>query len=107
MRVKKGDNVIVHTGAAKGKTGRVLFVDTEKNKVLVEGINLRKRHQRPTQRSPKGGIITKEAPIHLSNVALFVSGDKGPRPTRLSSRVIEEGGKKTKVRVSRITGEQI
>lgn len=66
--VKKGDTVLVLSGADKGKTGRVLRVIPDKDKVVVEGVNMIKRHTRPTQRNPKGGIVTKEAPIHVSNV---------------------------------------
>jgi large subunit ribosomal protein L24 len=66
--VKKGDTVLVLAGADKGKTGRVLRVDPGKNRVVVEGVNMIKRHSRPTQRNPKGGIVEKEAPIHISNV---------------------------------------
>ncbi len=66
--VKKGDTVLVLAGADKGKTGRVLRVIPDKDKVVVEGVNMIKRHTRPTQRNPKGGIVEKEAPIHISNV---------------------------------------
>jgi large subunit ribosomal protein L24 len=107
MPIKKGDTVYVRTGSNKGKTGRVLHVDTKKNTVLVEGINIRQKHQRPSQKSPKGGILTVEQPVHLSNVALFVQTDSGPKPTRITSKTIVEGGKKTKVRISRLTGEEI
>ena len=105
MRIKKGDTVYIRTGAHKGKTGRVLFVNPKKQRVLVEGINMKKRHQRPTQKNPKGGIITIEAPVHLSNVALYSSSLSGP--TKVSSSFIQEGGKSIKVRVCRKTGEQI
>ena len=105
MRIKKGDTVYVLSGANRGKTGRVLNVDHKKQKVLVEGVNMRKKHQRPTQKSPKGGIIAIEAPVHASNLALY-SSSLG-RPTRVSMRLIEEGGKKRKVRICRKTGEQI
>ena len=105
MRIKKGDTVFVRSGQSRGKTGRVLHVNLKKNTVLVEGVNMKKRHQRPTQKSPKGGIITIEAPIHLSNVALYSSTLSGP--TKISSSFINEGGKKTRVRVCRKTGEQI
>jgi large subunit ribosomal protein L24 len=105
MRIRKGDTVYVRTGAHKGKTGRVLFVDTQKNVVLVEGVNMRKRHQRATQKNPKGGIITKESPIHISNVALYSSSLSGP--TRIGSAVISEGGKPRRVRICKKTGEQI
>ena len=105
MRIKKGDTVYIRTGKSAGKTGKVLFVDTENDKVLVEGMNMVKRHQRPTQKNPKGGIITIEAPVHLSNVALYSSTLGGP--TRTSTKVITEGDKTTKVRICRKTGEQI
>ena len=105
MKIKKGDTVYVCCGAARGKTGRVLNVDRKKGRILVEGVNMRKRHQRPTQKSPKGGIITIEAPIDLSNVAIYSSTLGGP--TKTITKVIDEGGKKKKVRVCRETGEQI
>ena len=105
MMIKKGDTVYIRTGAAKGKTGRVLNVNSKKGKILVEGINMRKKHQRPTQKSPKGGIITIEAPIDLSNVAIYSSSLGGP--TKLGTKVIDEGGRKKKVRICRATGEQI
>ncbi len=105
MKIKKGDTVYVRTGAAKGKTGRVLNVDRKNGKILVEGVNMRKKHQRPTQKSPKGGIITIEAPVDISNVALFSSSLGGP--TKVSTKVIDEGGRKKKVRICRQTGEQI
>jgi large subunit ribosomal protein L24 len=66
--VKKGDTVLVLAGADKGKTGRVLQVIPEKNRVVVEGVNMIKKHSRPTQKNPKGGILEKEASIHISNV---------------------------------------
>lgn len=104
-RIKKGDTVFVRTGADKGKTGRVLHVDTQNNRILVEGVNMRKRHQKPTQKNPKGGIVTLEAPVHLSNVMLYNSSLG--EPTRVSTRVIDEGGRRSKVRICRKTGEQI
>jgi large subunit ribosomal protein L24 len=66
--VKKGDTVLVLSGADRGKTGRVLRVIPDKDRIVVEGVNIIKRHSRPTQRNPKGGIVEKEAPIHISNV---------------------------------------
>jgi len=105
--IKKGDTVYVRTGSYKGKTGRVLNVDRKKNRILVEGINERKKHQRPSQKQPKGGIVTIEQPIHLSNVALVVQTDAGQRPTRVKKKTIDEGGRKVKVRVSCLTGEQL
>jgi large subunit ribosomal protein L24 len=105
MRVRKGDIVYVRCGQYRGKTGKVLHVSTGKQTVIVEGINMRKRHRRPTQKNPKGGILMIEGPIHVSNVALYSSTLGGP--TKVSTRVIEEGGKAKTVRICRKTGEQI
>ena len=71
MHVRKGDQVVVTAGKEKGKRGRVLRLITDKNRVVVERVNMVKRHTRPTQRSPRGGIIEKEAGLPLSNVALW------------------------------------
>ncbi len=105
MKIRKGDTVFIRTGKSAGKTGKVLHVNSDKDTVLVEGINMMKRHQKPTQKSPKGGVITIEAPVHISNVALFSSTLGGP--TKISNKVINEGGKKSKIRICRKTGEQI
>ncbi|MCY3772269.1 MAG: 50S ribosomal protein L24 [Gemmatimonadetes bacterium] len=74
MHVKKGDTVVVLTGATRGKTGRVLKVLPEKNKVIVEGLNFVTRHTRPTQTNPQGGRLEKEAPMHASNVKVIAEG---------------------------------
>jgi len=105
--IKKGDTVYIRTGSGRGKTGRVLAVNPKKGTILVEGINKVSRHQRPSQKNPKGGIITREQPVHISNVALFVQTSEGPKPTRVKTKVIDDSGKKVKVRISRLTGEQI
>lgn len=105
MKIKKGDTVIVRTGKYAGKTGKVLFVNSDKNTMIIEGINMKKKHQRPTQKSPKGGVITIEGTINASNVALYSSTLNGP--TKISHKVIDEGGKKTKIRICRKTGEQV
>ena len=105
MRIKKGDTVYIRSGAEKGKTGRVLRVDVKKKMIVVEGRNMRKKHQKPTQKQPKGGIITIEGPIHISNVALYSTTLSGP--TKVTSRVIEEGGKKKRIRICSKTGEEI
>ena len=105
--IKKGDIVYVRTGKYKKQTGRVLNVDRKKNRILVEGINQCKKHQRPSQKQPKGGIVTIEMPVHMSNVALVVQTDEGQRPTRIKKKTIDEGGRKVKVRVSCLTGEQL
>jgi len=108
MRIKKNDTVLVITGQYKGRTGRVVWVDTKKSRVLVEGVNKKQKHQRPTQKSPKGGIVTIEAPVHISNVALFVKGEDGkPKATRVSTKSITDGGKVRRVRVSKLTGEEL
>ena len=100
MKIKKGDQVIVITGRDKGKTGEVIKSMPKENKVIVQGINLVKRHTKPTQESA-GGIISKEAPIHVSNVALI--DPKDGKATRIGFKV--EDGKK--VRVSKRSGEVI
>ena len=100
MKIKKGDQVIVITGRDKGKTGEVTKAMPKESKVLVSGINLVKRHTKPTQESA-GGIISKEAPIHVSNVALI--DPKDGKATRVGFKV--EDGKK--VRVSKRSGEVI
>ena len=105
MRIKKGDTVYIRTGQDKGKTGRVLWVDTAKNRILVEGIARRKKHQKPTQRNPKGGVVTKESSINISNVALYDSGASGP--AKITTKVIDEGGIKHRVRINKRTGEEI
>jgi large subunit ribosomal protein L24 len=74
MHLKKGDSVIVITGEDRGKSGRVLMTIPQKDRVIVEGINFVTRHTRPTQTSPQGGRIQKEAPIHASNVRVISEG---------------------------------
>jgi large subunit ribosomal protein L24 len=100
-KIKKGDKVTVITGRDKGKTGEVLRVDPKMNRVLVQGVNMVKRHQGPSQTNP-GGIIEKEAMLHLSNVAHI--DPKTDRPTRVGLRA-EAGGRK--VRYAKRSGEAI
>ena len=100
--VRKGDTVVVVAGKERGKRGRVLRVLPEKNRVVVERINMIKKHQRPTQQLRQGGIIEREGAIHLSNVMLVdPSGDK---PTRIGVRKLSDG---KKVRLARKSGEII
>ena len=99
-KIKKGDRVVVLTGKDKGKTGSVTKVWPKECRVLVEGLNMVQRHTRPTQLDPQGGIKHKEAPLHLSNVAIV---DANGKPTRVGFRV--DGDKK--VRVAKSTGEVI
>jgi large subunit ribosomal protein L24 len=102
MHVKKGDTVIVITGKDKGKKGRVLAAFPKKDRVLVEGINLVKKHARPSQANPQGGILTQETPIHVSNVSLI--DPKSGKPTRVGYKVLDNG---KKVRVAKKSGEVI
>lgn len=102
MHVKKGDAVIVIAGKEKGKKGKVIAVDTAKNRVIVEGLNQVKRHTKPSQNNPQGGIITKEAPIHVSNVML-VDPESG-KPTRVKTVTQADG---TKVRTAVKSGKAI
>tara|TARA_R110002110_G_scaffold2756_1_gene13264 strand:+ start:5641 stop:5976 length:336 start_codon:yes stop_codon:yes gene_type:complete len=101
MRVKRGDQVVVLTGRDKGKTGEVLRVDRERSRVLVQGVNMMKRHQRPTQTSP-GGINEFEASIHVSNVALIDPDTR--KPTRVGYKTLDDG---RKVRFAKRSGEII
>jgi large subunit ribosomal protein L24 len=99
-KIKKGDNVIILAGRDKGRSGEVYMVMPDANKALVRGINLVKRHTKQTQ-TTEGGILTKEAPIHLSNLSL--ADPKDGKPTRVGFQILADG---TKVRVSKRSGEQ-
>ena len=87
--VRKGDQVIVTSGDHKGQSGEILEILTKTDKVLVKGVNVKSRHVRPTQVNPKGGIITKEMPIHISNVSPVVDG----KPTRVRFETKSDGSK--------------
>ena len=100
MKIKKGDTVQIIAGNDSGKTGRVIKVFLDKDRVVVEGVNMVKKHARPTQDNPQGGIIEKEATIHISNV-MMVAGDK---PTRVGYKTLEDG---RKVKYAKTTGEII
>lgn len=102
MHVKKDDQVIVISGKDKGKKGRIIAAYPRQNRVLVEGINMIKKHQKPTQGNPQGGIIEKEASIHASNVALM--DPKSGKATRIGYKTLDNG---TKVRVAAKSGAQI
>lgn len=107
MKIRKNDNVIVVAGNDKGKKGKVLKVFPSVSKVIIEGINLRKRHTKANQKNPQGGIIEKEAPINVSNVMLL--DPKSNEPTRIGSQIIldDKTGKKRRARVSRVSGEML
>jgi large subunit ribosomal protein L24 len=89
-RIRKGDTVVVLTGKNRGVRGTVLRVDPTKGRAVVEGVNLVKRHQRPTRQYGRGGIVEKEAPVHLSNVALVHKGER----TKVGFRA--RGGKRVR-----------
>jgi large subunit ribosomal protein L24 len=91
MNVAKNDTVEVISGEDKGKRGKVLKTFPEKNRIIVENVNFIKRHTRPTQKNPKGGILEKEAAIHVSNV--MVVCPKCGSPTRLAHKRLADGGK--------------
>ena len=99
-KIKKGDRIVVLAGKDKGRQGSVLKVIPKEDRVVVEGINMLQRHTRATQADPQGGIRSREAALHVSNVAIV---DSKGKPTRVGFRV--EDGKK--VRVAKTTGEVI
>jgi len=100
-KIKKGDSVIVLTGKDKGRKGTVTKVMPEDSRVLVQGINMVQRHTRPSQTNPNGGIVKKEASLHISNVA--IADPSSGKPTRVGFKI--EGDKK--VRVAKKSGEVI
>jgi large subunit ribosomal protein L24 len=100
MKIKKGDNVIVLTGKDKGKQGTVSRVLPKTNQVIVDGINVAKKHQKPKGANQQGGIIDRDLPINASNVALVVDG----KPTRVGFKVNADG---SKVRIAKSNGKEI
>lgn len=99
MKIKKGDNVIVIAGKDKGKTGKIARAIPTESKVIIEGINLLKKHRRARKSGEKGQIVEVAMPLHVSNVAIVVDG----KPTRIGSKVIGD----KKVRIDRKTGKTI
>lgn len=102
LHIKKGDTVMVITGESKGQKGRVLGVNRNKERAIVEGLNLISKHTKPHSKAPQGGIIKKEAPIHISNLMLIdpASG----KPTRIGRKLNQ---KNKLVRYSKKSGEEI
>jgi large subunit ribosomal protein L24 len=100
-KIRKGDKVVVLTGRDKGRTGEVVEVNPTAERALVRGVNLVKRHQRQTG-AQQGGIITKELPVHLSNLA--IADPKDGKPTRVGFKIIEGG---RKVRIAKRSGVEI
>ncbi|HEY4136370.1 MAG TPA: 50S ribosomal protein L24 [Alphaproteobacteria bacterium] len=99
LKIKKGDNVVVLTGRDKGKTGTVMKVMPKDSRIVVQGVNVVKRHTRPAA-GQNGGIVEKESTIHVSNVSLI--DPKTSKPTRVGSKLLDDG---RKVRVARRSGE--
>ena len=102
MKVVKNDSVLVISGNYQGKKGKVLKVYPKESRVIVEGVNFIKRHTRATQKNPQGGIVEKEAPIHVSN--LMVVCPKCDTPSRLGRKILKDG---KKVRICRSCGEML
>jgi len=100
--IKKGDRVVVLSGRDRGKRGEVLKVMPREARVVVQGVMMVKKHEKPSPRTGGGGIVTKEAPIHISNVALV--DPETDRPTRVGTKVLDDG---RKVRVARRSGSVI
>lgn len=101
QKIRKGDKIIVLTGKDKGKTGNVIKVDPKENRAVVQGVNMVKRHQRQTQ-TQEAGVIVKEAPIHLSNLAIVDPKDE--KATRVGFRIEGDG---RKLRIAKRSGESI
>ena len=102
LHVKKGDTVLVLSGNDKGKQGKVMSVDVRSQRAIVEGVRIISKHTRPNAEHPQGGIITQEAPIHISNLMVV---DKSGKPTRVGHKKDEKTGKS--IRYSKKTGEII
>ena len=101
LHIKKGDTVYVNAGNYKGETGKVLSVDPSKDRAIGEGVNIVKKHTKPNAKNPQGGIVSQEAPIHVSNLQLI--DPKSGKPTRVGYRM--DGDKK--VRYAKKSGEEI
>jgi large subunit ribosomal protein L24 len=102
LHIRKGDMVVVISGDYKGSKGRILQVDRKTDRAIVEGVNMMKKHTKPNTQYPQGGIIEKEAPVHISNLMLV--DPKSGKPTRIG-RKLNESGKL--VRYSKKSGEEI
>lgn len=105
LHVKKGDDVLVLAGNDKGKRGRVMLVYPERDRVLVEGVNIRTHHDKPTQENPQGGRVKREAPVHISN--LMVIDPTTDEPTRIGRKRVDEEGGGRWVRYAKNSGEII
>ncbi len=102
LHIKKGDTVVVLSGEDKGKTGKVLKVLKEKQRAIVEGVNIVTKSAKPSAKNPQGGFTKIEAPIHISNLSLI--DPKSGKPTRIAIKVNEDG---KKVRIAKKSGQEI
>ena len=102
LHIKKGDTVVVIAGESKGQRGKVLSVQVEKQRVVVEGINMVSKHTKPNAKNTQGGIVKQEAPVHISNLMLVEPANGNP--TRIGRRIGENG---KLVRYSKKSGEEI
>jgi large subunit ribosomal protein L24 len=107
MKLKKSDTIVVIAGNYKGKTGKILKVFPKENRLIVEGVNIRKRHTKANQKNAQGGIMEKEAPINVSNVMIL--DPKTNEKTRIGAKIIinDKTGKKKSARVSKSSGEML
>lgn len=102
LHIKKGDTVVVLTGEDKGKTGKVLKVFIDKQRAIVEGVNIVTKSAKPSAKHPQGGFIKVEAPVHVSNLSLI--DPKSGKPTRVAVKINADG---KKVRIAKKSGEEI
>ena len=101
LHIKKGDTVYVNAGNDKGKTGKVLSVNPGKDRAIVEGVNMVKKHTKPNSKQPQGGIVEQEAGIHISNLQLI--DPKSGKPTRVGYKMVDD----KKVRYAKKSGEEV
>ena len=102
MHIRKGDTVVIITGKYKGSKGRVLRVIPKDQRIVVEGVNMMKRHTKPSQRNQQGGIVERERPIHMSNVMVWC--DAAGKPSKIQMKRLEDG---SRVRVYKVNGETV
>jgi len=102
LHIRKGDTVMIISGDSRGQQGKVLKVDTDKNRAIVEGVNMVSKHTKPNAKSPQGGIVKKEAPVHISNLMVV---DNSGKPTRTGKKLDNKTEKL--VRFSKKSGEVI
>lgn len=102
LHIRKGDTVMVISGDSKGQQGKVLNMDTDNNRAIVEGINMVSKHTKPNAKSPQGGIMKKEAPVHISNLMVI---DSSGKPTKTGRK--QDVKKNVSVRYSKLSGEVI